>query len=124
MTAARLAAFAALALFTAAPASAQPATMTIDVTNFAFAPKPIHLAAGRPVTLTFVNRSGSGHDLTAPSFFAASAVQGSQPANGEIDLGAHQTRSITLTPRAGTYKAHCSHFMHRQFGMSAQIIVN
>ncbi len=76
------------------------------------------------MTLTFVNRSGSGHDFTARSFFAASAISGARPANGEIDLAAHQTRTITLTPRAGTYKAHCSHFMHKQFGMSATILVN
>ena len=124
MPATHLAALAALSLLAAAPAAAQPAAVTIDVTNFAFAPQPIRLAAGRPVTLTFVNRSGSGHDFTARRFFAASAVSGARPANGEIELGPHQTRSITLTPRAGTYKAHCSHFMHKQFGMSAVIVVS
>lgn len=30
----------------------------IQLYNFGFSPRPIHLAAGRPVTLTFVNRSG------------------------------------------------------------------
>ncbi|MEO7635723.1 MAG: cupredoxin domain-containing protein [Sphingomicrobium sp.] len=124
MTAARFAALAAFSLLVTAPAVAQPAAITIDVTNFAFAPKPIHLAAGRPVTLNFVNRSSSRHDFTARNFFAASAISGAMPANGAIDLAPHQSRSITLTPRAGSYSAHCGHFMHKQFGMKTQIIVN
>jgi plastocyanin len=28
-----------------------------------------------------------------------------------------------LIPRAGTYHAHCSHFMHKQLGMSDTIVV-
>jgi hypothetical protein len=32
--------------------------------------------------------------------------------------------SITLIPHAGRYKAHCSHFMHKQLGMSDEIIVS
>lgn len=124
MTAARLAAFAGLSLFVAAPAPAQPATLVIDVTSFAFAPKPIRLAASRPVTLTFVNRSGSGHDFSARNFFASSVIVGAPPAGGKIELAPRQSRSVTLTPRRGTYRAHCGHFMHKQFGMTAQIIVN
>ena len=57
-----------LAIAGAAPASPTVAQLTIDVRNFAFNPSPIHLAAGRPVTLTFVNRSGSNHDFTARAF--------------------------------------------------------
>lgn len=111
-------------LFLATPAAAQPTAVAIDVTNFAFAPSPLHLAAGRPVTLTFVNRSSSRHDFTARAFFAASAIAGAAPAGGKIDLAGHQSRSITLTPRAGNYTAHCGRFMHKQFGMSAVIIVH
>jgi plastocyanin len=29
-----------------------------------------------------------------------------------------------LVPRAGTYAAHCSHFLHSSMGMTDQIIVN
>lgn len=119
----RLAAIAAVCLH-AAPVTAQPSAITIDVTSFAFAPRPIRLAAGRPVTLTFVNRSGGGHDFTARSFFANSTISGAAPDNGAIALAPHQSRSVTLTPRAGTYTAWCSHFMHKQFGMRATIVVN
>ena len=108
----------------AAPLPAQPAAQTIDVQSFSYSPTPIHLRAGQPVTLTFVNRSGGGHDFTAKQFFAAASItQGSAP-GGEIDLRGHETKRITLVPRAGTYHAHCSHFMHTQMGMSTTVVVN
>lgn len=114
----------AAALLLAAPALGQPAAVTIDVQNFSFAPRPIHLRAGQPVTLTLVNRSGSSHDFTAAKFFAASRITAGAAPDGEIELAGHATRSITLVPAAGTYKAHCGHFMHKQMGMSDVIIVD
>jgi uncharacterized cupredoxin-like copper-binding protein len=115
---------ASLALSLGAPAAAQPATQTITVWSFGFAPRPIHLAAGRPVTLVFVNRSGGSHDFTASAFFARSTITAGAAPGGEIELRGHETKSVTLIPRAGTYPAHCSHFLHTQFGMSDQIVVN
>jgi plastocyanin len=113
-----------LCLMAAAPAAAQPAQVTVEVWSFGFSPRPIHLAAGKPVTLTFVNRSGSSHDFTAPGFFQHATVTGGSAPGDEIDLKPRQTRSITLVPRAGTYQAHCSHFMHKQMGMSDRIVVD
>jgi uncharacterized cupredoxin-like copper-binding protein len=124
MTSFRLAAIAALSLTFGAPVAAQPASQTITVWSFGFAPRPIHLAAGRPVTLVFVNRSGSSHDFTASAFFARSSITAGSAPGGEIELQGHETRTITLIPRAGVYPAHCSHFLHKQFGMNDQIIVN
>jgi plastocyanin len=120
----QIVAAAALALFLTAPADAQPTGRTIDVASFYFAPEPIRLAAGRPVTLTFVNRSGSGHDFTARAFFASSRIVAGSAPDGEIELRPHEARSITLVPRAGSYKAHCSHFLHKQMGMRALVIVS
>ena len=116
----------ALALPTSTPAPAQsaPAGQTVLVYSFGFSPRPIHLAAGRPVTLTFVNRSGSAHDFTAKSFFASSRILAGAAPDGEIELMPHQTRSVTLVPRAGDYKAHCSHFLHSAMGMSDTIVVD
>lgn len=120
----RLAAVAAIVLNYSAPAHAQtPAAQTIDVRSFSFSPVPIRLAAGQPVTLTFVNSSGSGHDFTAKEFFAASRITAGTAPGGEIELKPHETKSITLIPAAGTYNAHCSHFMHAAMGMHDQIIV-
>lgn len=120
----RLAFFAALPIAAATAAPAQPAAQTVYVWSFDFAPRPIHLRAGQPVTLTFVNRSGSGHDFTAERFFAASQIRAGAAPGGEIELRPRETRSITLVPRRGVYHAHCSHFMHKQLGMRDEIIVD
>ena len=119
-----VAAAAALSLVSAAAAPAQPSSVTIQVYSYGFLPHPIRLAAGRPVTLRFVNSSGSGHDFTAKTFFAYSKVTSGSAPDGEIELAPHETKTITLVPRAGNYKAHCSHFFHKQMGMSDQIIVS
>ena len=124
MTHIRLAAAVVLAASAVSPAAAQPASQTIQVYSYGFGPKPIILVAGKPVKLTFVNQSGSGHDFTAPQFFAASTITAGSAPKGAIDLAPHQTVSVTLVPRAGTYVAHCSHFMHSGFGMKDQIVVN
>ena len=124
MTLFRTALTATLSLTLGAPAAAQPATQTIQLYSFGYTPKAIRLAAGRPVTINFVNTAGGGHNFSAPSFFDnARIVSGSAP-NGLVELGARQSRSITLIPRAGSYKVRCTHFLHKQMGMTGQILVN
>ena len=120
----RVAAAVALSLALVAPAAAQPARQTIVVWSFGFSPQPIQLAAGRPVTLVFQNRSSGSHDFTAETFFGASRIIAGSAPEGEIELRGNETKSITLIPRAGVYKAHCSHFMHSMLGMTDRIIVN
>ena len=106
------------------PVAAQPTQVLVQVYSFGFSPQPIHLAAGRPVTLTFTNRSGSAHDFTAPGFFQHARIVSGGPVTDEVELRPHETKSVTLIPAAGTYQAHCSHFLHKQMGMSDAIIVN
>ena len=119
----RLVAAAALASAIAAPALAQPAVVHVAVWSFGFAPQPIQLRSGRPVTLIFENRSGSSHDFTAHGFFGNATVTAGDAKEGEVELRPHETKSITLIPRRGTYQAHCSHFFHKQLGMSDYIYV-
>jgi len=120
----RLAAAAAMSLLAAAPVSGQqPAQVVVQVWSFGFAPNPIRLAAGRPVTMTFVNQSGSSHDFVAPGFFQHARITGGAAPEDEIELKGHETKRITLVPTRGTYQAHCSHFLHKQLGMSDTIIV-
>ena len=118
------AATAALVLVFAAPVAAQPAQLTVQVWNFGFAPHPIHLASGRAVTLTFANRSGSSHDFTAPGFFQHATITAGAAPMGMVELGPHETKSITLIPARGAYQAHCSHFLHKPMGMSDDLIVD
>ena len=119
----RLAAAAGLSLAFATPGSAQP-VQTIVLYSHGYSPNPIQLSAGRPVTLTFVNRSGKGHDFTARSFFANSRIVSGRADGGEVGMGPGQSRTVTLVPRAGRYKVHCSHFLHKQLGMKGTIIVS
>ena len=123
MSSLRLAAAAALAAGVAAPAPAQPATVRISVWSFGFAPQPLQLRSGVPVTLVFENRSGSSHDFTAPGFFKNATITAGDARDGEVELKPHETKSVTLIPRRGTWQAHCSHFFHKQLGMSDYIYV-
>jgi len=122
----RLACTALLSAMIGSTAAAQPSaqSVTISVSSFSFAPRPIQLAAGRPVTLVFANRSGSGHNFAAPAFFAASSISAGAAPGGKIELKGHETKSITLVPRAGTYPARCTHFLHAGMGMTDSIVVN
>ena len=121
MSAFRLLAAAAFSL--AVPASAQAPVQTIELSSFAYAPKTITLAAGKRVTLTFVNRSRDGHDFTAKEFFASARIVSGSAPGGEIELKGGQSRSVTLFPAAGRYPVHCGHFLHKQFGMTGTILV-
>lgn len=121
MPASRL--FAASVLLLAVPAWAQAPVQTIELSSFAYRPATIALAAGRPVTLAFTNRSGDAHDFTARTFFARSRIVSGSVPGGKIELKGGQTRSVTLIPAAGRYKVHCGHFLHKQFGMTGSIVV-
>ena len=123
----RLAVTAAILLTLAPPASAkqqpyQP-TVTVTVTSHSFAPAPIRLAAGRPVRMVIMNRSGKAHDFTAPRFFRAARMLRGRVPGGKIELGAGRGAIFDLIPARGSYKVHCSKFGHSMLGMSTRIIV-
>jgi plastocyanin len=124
MFASRLAAAAALALLgSAGHSQTAPAVRTIHLYSYGYDPDPIVLAAGKPVTLKFVNRAGKGHDFTAPRFFAASTIVGGDVGKGEVELRGGRSTSITLIPTAGRYKVHCGKPFHKVMGMRGDIIV-
>ena len=128
MTPSRLIALAALGLAAASSSSsAQTAAAPVQqilLYSYGYTPSPIVLAAGKPVTLTFVNRAGKSHDFTAPKFFASSRILAGHVARGEeIDLHGGQSASVTLIPAAGEYRVRCSKPFHTMLGMSDKIIV-
>ena len=125
MLAVRFASAAALSLLLFGPVQAQPAApvRVINLVSYAYAPAPIQLAAGRPITLRFVNRAGKGHDFTAASFFRSARILSGRVQGGEVELSPGQTVDITLIPAAGRYNAHCSHPFHKVFGMKSTIVV-
>jgi uncharacterized cupredoxin-like copper-binding protein len=108
----------------ASPAAASPyAIQRVDLSNFRFAPRQIELVANRPVTLILANRARGGHDFSAPELFAGARIIAGAAPGGKIAVPGGATRSITLVPRAGAYRLHCSHFLHSSFGMTGTIIV-
>ena len=122
-----LAAMAALAFSAPVAAAEAPAKVTVTLANFSFSPADLHLRAGHRVTIHFVNEGSGGHDFTAEEFFAASIMDAASRAHvikGRASLGKGESSDVTLTPRAGTYKVHCSHFGHAALGMTGKVTVD
>jgi uncharacterized cupredoxin-like copper-binding protein len=119
----------AASLLFVVPASADSAKrVDIVLANFSFTPAEIQLKAGQQVTLHFDNQGSGGHDFTAPEFFKAATMDAATRAKlgkkGRIDLSKGQVADVVLTPKAGTYKVKCGHFLHAGFGMVGTITVS
>jgi len=122
-----------LAIAASAPSAAwaqsarapEVASITIQLSSFAFSPEQVRLRAGVPTRLHLVNDSNGGHNFSAPELFAASSVtSGSVPPDGTVEVPRGRTVDITLVPRMpGTYKVRCTHFLHSFFGMTGRIVV-
>jgi uncharacterized cupredoxin-like copper-binding protein len=125
MSVSRVTAAAALSLVPLSAGEAQPAApvQVINVVSYYYAPTPIVLRAGQPVTLQFVNRAGKGHDFTADRFFRSARILSGPVEGGEVDLRPGQIANVTLVPAAGRYPAHCSHPFHKMLGMHTTIVV-
>ena len=122
-------ALAALALSVPVTAAEAPARVTVTLANFSFTPDDLHLHAGEAVTIHFVNEGSGGHDFTAEEFFAAATMDAANRARvggtkGRVSLGKGESSDVTLVPKAGTYKVHCSHFGHTALGMTGKITVD
>ena len=109
--------------------SAQPASQRVEIVlaNFSFTPTDIQLTAGKPVTLHLVNQGSGGHNFIAKQFFAVAAMDAATRAKlgkkGVVELAKGETMEVTLTPKAGSYKVKCGHFLHSSFGMKGTITV-
>ena len=118
-----------LAGFAGGAADAQnPAeTITVELSSFKFTPDTLTLTHGHAYVIHFVNKSSGGHDFVAKDFFAASTIapqDRAKVAKGEVELGGGESADIHLVPNSpGTYKSHCSHFMHSSFGMTGKVVV-
>lgn len=121
-------AIAAFALSVPVTAAELPAKVTVTMENFSYTPAALRLHSGHAVTLHFVNDGSGAHDFTAPAFFAAATMDAANRARvgpkGRVSLGKGESADVTLIPKAGTYKMHCSHFGHSALGMTGEIIVD
>lgn len=113
-------------LLCAGTAAGEPAAASVQgiaLYSYGYNPDPIVLAAGKPMTLNFVNRATKGHDFTAKEFFGSSRIISGNVSEGEVDLGPGRSASVTLVPAAGRYKIHCGHPFHAMMGMKGDIVV-
>lgn len=110
----------AFALAQAAPASG---AVEVLLSSFDFTPSEIHLAAGRPVTLTLVNSGNGGHNFSAPQFFAAASGVSGPVRGGKVEVPGHGSVTVRLTPARGNYRLRCTHSLHTAFGMTGRIVV-
>ena len=120
---------AAMAVIIPVSAAPPPSKTELVLANFSFSPEELHLRAGRAATIHFVNEGSGGHDFTAPDFFSAATMDAANRAKvggakGRVSLGKNDSVDVTLIPKAGIYKAHCSHFMHSNLGMTGKIVVD
>jgi uncharacterized cupredoxin-like copper-binding protein len=102
------------------------AEQRVELANFDFAPREIHLRAGRPYELSLVNVASGGHDFAAPEFFAAAQVRAADAAliaSGKVDVPGGATRRVHLVPAAGEYRLVCTHTGHALLGMTGRIVV-
>ena len=121
-----------MVLAAGSPLAAQSQTssatvVTVELTNFKFSPKMVHLRAGVPVLLRLHNAAGGGHSFSAPQFFSAAKLFSQATTlvqDGTVEIPAHSTVDISLVPSTGIYRLKCSHTFHSTFGMKGAIRVD
>ncbi len=87
-------------------------TVTVEGSNFAFAPSEIKVKKGQKVVVVFKNVGGL-HDFVIDEFKA----QTKQIKNGEQDMVEF------VADKVGTFEYYCSVGQHRQMGMVGKLIV-
>ncbi len=101
-------------------------TVTVKMTDFAYAPKQVTLPGAEPVRLILVNNGTDLHDFSSPGFFAAASYRpgGTMPKGGKVAVEKDQTAEIDLVPGApGQFPLECTEFLHTLFGMTGTISV-
>lgn len=101
--------------------------VSVELSSFKFSPATLTLQHGVVYRIRFSNTSHGGHDFVAKEFFAGASIAPQDRAkvkNGGIDVDGGETVEVQLVAgQPGTYKSHCSHFMHSMFGMTGTIVV-
>lgn len=136
----RLAALTLLALLSAcaipqtitpriAPASvsfAQAQRVEVHLSDYAFDPRTLSLAAGRPTVLVLINDAARAHSFSAPDFFVTAQMAApSAPlvTDGLIEVAAGSRVELQLVPTVGGYDVECTHTGHSLRGMTGSIVV-
>ena len=119
-----------LLLLAISPASAQewrPAPeYDVLLTSYDIIPRDLHLKAGQPVRLRFVNNSNQALTFAAQDFFRKAQLRDRDSEivkGGVVSVGPLSDRTVVLVPKQGRYSARSSNFLPRLLGMSGRIIV-
>jgi hypothetical protein len=117
-------------LLLATPASAQEwrtaPEYDVLLTSYDIQPRILHLKAGEPVKLRFVNNSNQPLSFAAAGFFRSAELRERDSAiarRGTLDVAPLSERTLALVPRSGRYSARSPNFIHRLLGMSGRIVV-
>ena len=119
----------ALALLLVMPSavSASPPVVSVEMSNFKFAPSHVQLPAGVPVVLHLSNVAGGGHNFSAPEFFATAKLDAQSAAlvhDGKVEVPSHGSVDLALVPAEGQFRLKCTHMLHPSFGMKGTITVH
>lgn len=102
-------------------------TVQVGMADYDFTPKTLQFHANKPYRLRLTNSAGHGHSFDAPEFFAAVGIapeDQSKVVKGEVEVEGGQTVELKFVPATtGSYKFHCSHFLHASFGMTGEAVV-
>lgn len=101
--------------------------ISVEMSSYRFSPSTLTLQHGQAYRIRFHNGARKAHNFVAKDFFVSAIIA---PAdvdrikNGAVDLRGGETADVQLIPNArGTFKVHCSHFMHSPMGMKGTIVV-
>jgi len=118
---------AATAAYAQSPDWTRAQPLSITLSSFKYDPATLTLRHGVAYRLHLENVSSGGHDFVARELFKASLIapeDADKVHGGGIGVDGHEAVDIRFIPQQpGTYKVHCSHFMHSTFGMTGQIVV-
>jgi plastocyanin len=107
--------------------SGQSTVITVQLSEYKFAPVEIDLDHGQSYVLRVVNSGGKAHDLSAKAFFQSVSLapaSASQVQNGQVELAMGESADVAFTAGApGTYEMHCTHPLHAMLGMRGRIVV-
>jgi len=108
-----VAALAMLPLFLAAPARAQPVSLTVELAEYSLSPNGIEVALGEQVQILVINNGSLGHTFVIESY-----------ANYDTNItpGA-QTNVFFTADAAGTYAMYCVLPGHRNLGMEGTLTI-
>ena len=107
-------------------------TVTVSLSEFAFAPTSVTFRARTPYRLVIKNTGGQTHFFVSDGFFRAIAARTLRSADGEIEnpylekiaVAPGATKELLfIAVNSGTYELACTAFLHETFGMTGRISV-